>query len=213
MRHSGGSGSHVLRARSANRLVIAVALFVGLIGFQAVRSIPAGAIPAATWTQASPSTVPHPLQDPSMAFDTATSQLIMVGAVSGDEGEETWLWDGTNWDSSHRRHPRRPGSGPRSPTTRLPASCSCRGHGAGRTYLNDTWEWTGTTWSNITPVDPIPGARALRWRMTRRPASSSSTAARTGPTWTTPGAGTQPLDRPHLGRGTIGRKELRLHFI
>ena len=125
MSYSGGSGGHAPPARRVHRLGIAVALIIGLLAIQAVRSVPAGAIPQRRGPKRRPSTVPPALQDPSMAFDTATSQLIMVGAVSGDEAEETWLWDGTNWDQLCRGQTHRRDTGPHWLTTPRPANCSC----------------------------------------------------------------------------------------
>jgi uncharacterized protein YjbI with pentapeptide repeats len=161
MRHANGSVGHALSARGLHRLVIALALFIGLVGFQVIRASSAEAQPGtATWTQAAPSTIPPALQAPTMAFDTSTSQLVLAGEVPGDTLEETWLWDGTNWVQVF------PDA---SPPAAYGASMAYDadtnqlllfgGMASGNTYLNDTWTWNGSSWVDVTPGSGNPPGR------------------------------------------------------
>ena len=75
MKHSRGSGNHASRdnrasrSRRAHRLVIALALFVGLLGNPSRQIGPRGRHFRSNLVRGVTSTVPPALQDPSMAFD------------------------------------------------------------------------------------------------------------------------------------------------
>ena len=151
---------------SMARLGRTAAAVVVVLPAVAVLAVGLGVSPAGasgpTWTQLSPSDNPPALQAPSMAYDSATSQLILTGESSSSENlEETWLFDGTDWTQLQ-------------PATSPPAryggslaydSSSSQlilfGGIAGTNYLNDTWAWNGTTWTDVTPASPAssPGAR------------------------------------------------------
>lgn len=54
------------------------------------------------WTELTPDTQPSVRSSASMAFDTATGQLILFGGNSnGTFLNDTWNWDGTNWIQLH----------------------------------------------------------------------------------------------------------------
>ncbi len=99
-------------------------------------------------------------QGAMLAFDQATSQLVLFGGVglSSTFFDDTWLWTGSTWtqvdDSGD------PGctssctsSPPASEAGGLvydPATAQLvlyGGLGSGSTYLDDTWLWNGSSWS------------------------------------------------------------------
>ena len=51
------------------------------------------------WTQITPATVPGGRVRPSLAWDPASSQLILFGGSNGGVVyfNDTWLWNGTTW--------------------------------------------------------------------------------------------------------------------
>jgi hypothetical protein len=102
-----------------------------------------------TWVQQSPATSPPPRTEGRMAYDAATSQLVLFGgdgttALLGD----TWTWVGTTW------------------TQQAPATSPPPTNAASMAYDPDTdqlvlvepaglaeqtWLWDGTTWTQSTP--------------------------------------------------------------
>ena len=88
-----------------------------------------------------------------MAYDAATSQLILFGGEGIGPSNETWLWNGTTWTLL-------------SPATSPPARAGANlafdaasnqlilfgGKGLSATPLSDTWAWNGTTWTNLNPA-------------------------------------------------------------
>ena len=51
------------------------------------------------WTEQAPGTVPTSQPADSLAFDSATSQMLMYGDASGssNDNSNTWLWSGSDW--------------------------------------------------------------------------------------------------------------------
>jgi cysteine-rich repeat protein len=118
-----------------------------------------------TWTKKSPTVSPSPRERPAMAYDWVRKTIVLFGGrVSGAlDGvlDDTWIWDGTNWQemSVTTRPP------PRSSATLVwnPARQRLVLFGgivgdptAPRPF--DTWEWDGTTWSEVF-TDAAPPAR------------------------------------------------------
>jgi hypothetical protein len=100
------------------------------------------------------------LSSPQLAYDTARTQLVLVGG--GGETMETWSWDGTAWTQ-------RAGSAP-----------SYRGAFAlvydpirTRTYLfggateggshapSDLWAWDGSRWTHLSPAHTPPSGPVM----------------------------------------------------
>jgi hypothetical protein len=120
-----------------------------------------------TWTQLSPATSPSARSGVAMAFDPATSQLVLFGgagttgtAYSGVSGS-TWEWTGSNWTKL---------SPTTSPSPRYGASmaydASARqlilfGGMGGSGVSGSTWEWTGSNWTKLSPTtSPSPRSNA-----------------------------------------------------
>ncbi|HLQ55191.1 MAG TPA: hypothetical protein VK162_13090 [Streptosporangiaceae bacterium] len=114
-----------------------------------------------TWTQQHPARSPSPRTGAAMAYDDATSQLLLFGGsrligTSGGFHGDTWTWTGRTWRELH-------------PATSPPARHNADmiydaatqdvvlfGGFDGR-YLGDTWTWNGTTWTQQTTVTaPAP---------------------------------------------------------
>ena len=51
-----------------------------------------------TWNQQFPATSPTPRDGASMAYDSQTSQLVLVGGYNGSYLSDTWIWDGSRWN-------------------------------------------------------------------------------------------------------------------
>lgn len=63
-----------------------------------------------TWTQENPQTSPLGRQGASMAYDSVNNQTVLFGGLIGvihdfqiqlSQGDDTWIWDGSNWTQQH----------------------------------------------------------------------------------------------------------------
>jgi RHS repeat-associated protein len=126
-----------------------------------------------TWTKLSPTTSPTARLDVAMAYDAATSTVVLFGgSKSTTYNAETWSWNGTNWTSLTP-----------SPAPGLRANAGIAydaahskivmfGGYTGSAYLADTWLWNGTAWSSQTP-GAAPSARTAA-AMAFNPITSST---------------------------------------
>lgn len=107
------------------------------------------------WMPLFPSITPPPRVDASMAFDSATGQLILFGGFNSTGFlKDTWNWNGINWELLN------PDT---SPTAREGASMAYD-HATGQLilfgglskdgYLNETWKWDGSNWIQLFPTSP-----------------------------------------------------------
>jgi Galactose oxidase, central domain len=121
-----------------------------------------------TWVVQHPATSPSARIGAAMAWDPATSQLILFGGetVTGDYNtalNDTWAWNGTTWTKLNPA-----GS---LPPVRSEASLAYDSTTkqlvlfGGETALtasqhsealDDTWTWNGSQWSNATPATSPP---------------------------------------------------------
>lgn len=67
---------------------------------------PAAAAVTPTWTQQSPATSPPARYAGSMAYDQATSQLVLFGGLDSQNNVigDPWTWDGTTWIQADTHH-------------------------------------------------------------------------------------------------------------
>ena len=108
-----------------------------------------------TWVQLHPTTHPPALADASMAYDPATSQLLLFGGTTTGFGllNSTWTWNGTTWtELSPATSP-----SPRVLATMAYDSATSQlvlfgGDAGSMADLNDTWTWNGTTWTELSPA-------------------------------------------------------------
>ncbi len=124
-------------------------------------SLAEAGVTASSWVQLSPATSPPVLQD-SMAYDSGTGQIVLVGCTScvGGSLMETWTWNGSTWTQQD------PAT---SPPARVGASMAYDAstgqlvlfggltYPPGQQLLNDTWTWSGTDWTQLHPAsNPSP---------------------------------------------------------
>ncbi len=154
MRQKDGFTSRAGRAGAGLTL-----LLTGLVASLAVGTTAASATTTPAWQQVTPATNPPALVAPSMAYDTATHQLVLTGEVPTDTTNETWVWSGSNWNklSPAASPPARSGAAMAyDPNTGQLVLFG--GLGSGNAPLSDTWTWNGTTWASASPATS-PSAR------------------------------------------------------
>ena len=108
--------------------------------------------------------------------------VVLFGGFDGTNGlNDTWLWDGSNWNQK---------SLATNPPARTGPAIAADGHGevvlfggAGNPFFDDTWLWDGSSWTQASP-GTSPSARvsagmateqgrqdrALRWLPSQAPA-------------------------------------------
>jgi hypothetical protein len=110
----------------------------------------------ATWTKLAPKTVPAARASAGMAYDTATSQLVLFGGLNSTTIlSDTWLWNGSNWVKQSVGGP-----GPRSGASLTYDAFTSQlllvaGEPDIGSILNDTWSWNGTGWNRLNPTTSI----------------------------------------------------------
>ncbi|MGI8552554.1 MAG: Kelch repeat-containing protein [Dehalococcoidia bacterium] len=118
-----------------------------------------------TWVQQAPSVSPPARFEASMAYDAATSSVVLFGGNSACTStsctrlDDTWTWNGTIWAQQT------PSS---SPPARQDAAMSYDAvhsqvvlFGGCCGFLGDTWTWDGSTWTQQHPnSSPLPRQNA-----------------------------------------------------
>jgi Galactose oxidase, central domain len=130
--------------------------------------------PTPTWTKLSPATSPPGRYNVALAYDPATSQLVLFGgygcasstpcrsglAAHNSYFNDTWLWTGTTWamqSPATSPSPRSTAAMAYDPATRQLLLFGGTGAHVGTIY-GDTWDWNGSDWVQLTPATS-PGAR------------------------------------------------------
>jgi hypothetical protein len=112
----------------------------------------------ADWIQKHPLVSPSPRANANMAYD-ANHELIVLYGGQVDSGQnyfetsnETWIWDGINWQqiTSENAPPPRWGSNMVYDSSRK--SILLFGGGVGGGYYDDTWLWDGASWVEMHPL-------------------------------------------------------------
>jgi hypothetical protein len=110
-----------------------------------------------TWTEQSPGSSPPAREFGVMAYDAATSQVVLFGGVGDGLLNDTWTWNGTTWTQQ-------------TPTTSpLARYGSTMAYDTASSQLilfggltsssgdkNDTWTWSGSTWTELSPGTSPP---------------------------------------------------------
>jgi hypothetical protein len=111
----------------------------------------------ATWTQQSPATSPPARYSAAMAYDSASSSVVLFGGFNTiSRLADTWTWDGTTWTQQT------PATSPPARYSASMAYDSASGSvvlfgGTGVAgLLGDTWTWDGATWTQHTPATSPP---------------------------------------------------------
>jgi Galactose oxidase, central domain len=124
-------------------------------------AMPASALataPDAEWTQQSPTTSPSPRMEFPMAYDPATSQIVVFGGEgNGGVLGDTWTYDGSEWTQQQPTaspSSREYGSMAYDPDT---GEMLMFGGWDEQTALtSETWAYNGTTWTQQHPANSPP---------------------------------------------------------
>ena len=159
-----GSRAGARRGRGRRRVCLfgVVAVLLAAVGgpglWQSVALASSSSVP--NWTKQAPATSPSARVGASMAYNAATSTMILFGGKLPGNGQVyngTWIWDGTTWT---RQFPTT------SPPARFGASMAYDAatsnvvlfgglSSSGRAF-GDTWTWNGTTWAKQAPATSPP---------------------------------------------------------
>jgi hypothetical protein len=120
------------------------------------------------WTQFQPARSPAPRGNHAIAYDATRDNTVLFGGLAADPdlglviSDETWVWDGNNWDFRVL---------PNVPPARMGHAMSYHvqkkivllfgGTDKNGKLLGDTWTWDGNQWQELTPADsPSPRTEA-----------------------------------------------------
>jgi hypothetical protein len=112
-----------------------------------------------TWTQQHPATSPPARFGASMAYDTATGNVVMFGGENRQARAPrgTWAWDGSTWT---KQAPTTSPPGRIYPAMAYDAATGTvvmfGGETATGRLLHDTWVWDGSTWTQQHPTASPP---------------------------------------------------------
>jgi N-acetylneuraminic acid mutarotase len=98
-----------------------------------------------TWEQLSPAASPPARADASLAYDPATSQLVLFGGVDTTYLSETWTFDGSTWTKHTTPPPAANCSGPIAWDAATNQLLLFAGQGG-------TWSWDGDAWTRLLPT-------------------------------------------------------------
>jgi fibronectin type 3 domain-containing protein/uncharacterized membrane protein YgdD (TMEM256/DUF423 family) len=165
-----------------------------------------------TITPATPTAGPSARTTASMAYDTATGQLVLFGGSRGVAEDTTWVFKGTTW------------------TLEAPLTAPSARSGAAMAYdptlggivlfggsttsgpTSTTWLWTGTTWAQLHPATSPPGragasaafdAAAKQVVIVNGVTKSSSWTGQAPSSLTAPGAPTGARATRSTGKATV----------
>ena len=154
---------------------------------------------------------PAPRAVASIAYDGATSQLILVGGEDQHNAffNDTWTWNGSNWVQLHPATSAPVVGGAAMAYDPATRQIVMFGGLDGKAYSNSTWVWTGTNWVQQHPAT-VPVARAgasMAWDPTtsqllmfgggqlQSQADTNDTWVWTGTNWVQQHPATSPLAR------------------
>jgi hypothetical protein len=153
-------GSGGWRALLAGSAALAAVGAVGIVG--AVSPAVASASPqqALDWTNQAPATHPSGRYFAAMAYDAATSTVVLFGGYNPSANiqgfDDTWTWNGTTWTQQHPAvHPPRRFLASMAYDAATGTVVLFGGLGDGE-VLGDTWTWNGTTWTQQHPAASPP---------------------------------------------------------
>jgi hypothetical protein len=117
------------------------------------------------WTQENPDHSPQAGGFGSMAYDAATSTVVLFGGecdvphpgLCGD----TWTWNGSDWTNQHPTDSPPPREGEQmayDPSTGnvVLFGGDCWNSDVGSHICRDTWEWNGQNWTEASPANRPP---------------------------------------------------------
>jgi hypothetical protein len=155
--------------------------------------------PVPNWKLESPATNPDARQNHAIAYDTARNKIVMFGGISSFAPfNDTWTWDGTNWQEESSFAFARKGHTMAYDTTRNKIVMF---GGYGGNPLNDTWTWNGVNWLQESPgTAPSPRyEHSMAYDASRRKivmfGSGDDTWSWNGVNWLQEFPGTSPSQR------------------
>ena len=118
-----------------------------------------------TWTQWNnpvPSSNPAPRAEPGMAYDAATSQVVLFGgSVNGVAMSDTWTWNGSAWSQQAVANAPAARDAQGMDYNAALGEVVMFGGESGSNYFSDTWAYNGTNWTQITTPSATPQARLV----------------------------------------------------
>jgi PQQ-like domain len=130
-----------------------------------------------SWAQRDVTIAPPPRHNHVMFYDSELEQTILWGGYNGDLGivlDDTWAWNGTEWELLNPETKPAPRSGATAAYDPVRKQGVLFGGYAtsdtGLQYTNNTWIWDGETWTERFLAQPPPGrsAAAMTYDATAR---------------------------------------------
>ena len=87
-----------------------------------------------------------------MAYDPATSQVLLFGGSNGSNLNDTWAWNGTTWTEVATTGPSARDNAQMAYDPATGQVIMYGGYSGGA--LGDTWAWNGTTWTEVATSGP-----------------------------------------------------------
>lgn len=114
-----------------------------------------------TWTQRTPAQSPSKRTAPLMAYDPTVGKTLLFGGFVGGSQvrvNDTWIWDGTNWETVDTLHYPLPRSGGGMAYDQASQRIVMFGGDGVSASLGDTWLWNWDTmdWEQQTPTVSPP---------------------------------------------------------
>lgn len=155
------------------------------------------------WASRGTRVVPPHRAYPGVAYDSARGVTVVVGGRgAGGLLNDTWEWNGSNWEQKPALPGERPGVVERAAmcfdSTR---NVAIHFGGQNDTLLSgETWEWDGSRWTLASQVGPSPRrAHAMAYDPVRREAvlfGGEDANGRSDETWVWNGTGWSPRHSP-----------------
>ncbi|MEW6027431.1 MAG: fibronectin type III domain-containing protein [Planctomycetota bacterium] len=110
---------------------------------------------AAAWVSISATDKPTPRWLHATAYDAERQQVILFGGSDGENRDDTWLYDGTNWNWQYCSN-RPPGRRNHAIVYDANRKMVVLFGGTDMSVKDDTWEWDGAVWTEKNPSSKPP---------------------------------------------------------
>ncbi len=114
-----------------------------------------------TWTQLRPPTRPSGRSHTAVTYDALSGRVLLFGgggAFAGSPGDDTWVWNGTNWLRLRpTRHPQARQGASLAFDSSTNTAVLFGGFGLSPSIAVETWLWSGHSWILARPENnPAP---------------------------------------------------------
>lgn len=115
-----------------------------------------------TWTQSTGqiTDLPSPRASASMAYDTASGQLVLFGGTdnAADTFDDTWTWNGVGWTEQNTSDaPQWPFATSMAYDPAISQLVLFGGDGGpGGAFTDQTWTWNGSFWNQVSSTTSPP---------------------------------------------------------